>query len=173
MKLPLDRFRQVVRDSVLVALDLLIVNNKEEVLVGRRKNPPAKDWLFVPGGRVYKDERLAEALQRISIGETGVDLSRVEGRLYGLYEHLYPDNCFGEAGVGTHYVVVACLFENCAAIQAPGDDQHVHFQQMSIPELLIHPQVHGYTRNYFLQTPENLFLGAGEMLLPGSLGRRW
>lgn len=48
MKLPLDRCKQVVRDSVLVALDLLIVNHKAEVLVGRRQNPPAKDWLFVP-----------------------------------------------------------------------------------------------------------------------------
>ena len=44
MKLPLDRFKQVVRDSVLVALDLLIVNDRAEVLVGRRCNPPAKDW---------------------------------------------------------------------------------------------------------------------------------
>jgi colanic acid biosynthesis protein WcaH len=56
MRLPIDRFRNVVRDSVLVSLDLLIVNDKAEVLVGRRQNPPAKDWLFVPGGRVYKEE---------------------------------------------------------------------------------------------------------------------
>jgi colanic acid biosynthesis protein WcaH len=172
MKLPLDRFKQVVRDSVLVALDLLIVNDHAEVLVGRRSNPPAKDWLFVPGGRVYKDERLVEALQRISIAETGVDLSRVKGRLYGVYEHLYPDNGFEEAGISTHYAVVACWFENCAPIPAPGDQQHVHFQHMSIPELLSHPQVHAYTRNYFLQNPPNLFLGAGEMLLPASLEQR-
>lgn len=171
MKLPLDRFKQVVRDSVLVALDLLIVNDHAEVLVGRRSNPPAKDWLFVPGGRVYKDERLVEALQRISIAETGVDLSRVKGRLYGVYEHLYPDNGFEEAGISTHYAVVACWFENCAPIPAPGDHQHVDFQYMSIPELLSHPQVHAYTRNYFLRNPPSLFLGAGEMLLPASLGR--
>jgi hypothetical protein len=31
MKLPLDRFNPGVRDSVLVALDLLIVNDKAEV----------------------------------------------------------------------------------------------------------------------------------------------
>ena len=79
MKLPIDRFRNVVRDAVLVSLDLLIVNDKAEVLVGRRQNPPAKDWLFVPGGRVYKEERLTDALQRISVSETGVDLSQAGG----------------------------------------------------------------------------------------------
>jgi colanic acid biosynthesis protein WcaH len=159
MKLPLDRFKQVVRDSVLVALDLLIVNDKAEVLVGRRTNPPAKDWLFVPGGRVYKEERLTEALQRISLSETGVDLSQAAGSLYGVYDHLYPDNGFGEAGISTHYAVIACLFENCPPIHSPGDEQHEYLQPMSIPELLSHPRVHAYTRNYFVPDAPNLFLG--------------
>jgi colanic acid biosynthesis protein WcaH len=159
MKLPLDRFKQVVRDSVLVALDLLIVNDKAEVLVGRRQNPPAKDWLFVPGGRVYKEERLTEALQRISVSETGVDLSQAGGTLYGVYDHLYPDNGFEEDGISTHYAVIACLFENGPSIHSPSDEQHESFQLMSIPELLSHPRVHAYTRNYFVPDAPNLFLG--------------
>jgi hypothetical protein len=30
---------------------------------------------------------------------------------------------------------------------------------MSIPELLSHPRVHAYTRNYFVPDAPNLFLG--------------
>jgi colanic acid biosynthesis protein WcaH len=165
MKLPIDRFRNVVRDSVLVSLDLLIVNDKAEVLVGRRQNPPAKDWLFVPGGRVYKEERLTDALQRISVSETGVDLSQAGGSLYGVYDHLYTDNGLGEDGISTHYAVIACLFENCPSIHSPGDAQHEYFQLMSIPELLSHPRVHAYTRNYFVADAPNLFLGGARPAL--------
>jgi colanic acid biosynthesis protein WcaH len=165
MKLPLDRFKRVVRDSVLLALDLLIVNEKAEVLVGKRRNPPAKGWLFVPGGRVYKEERLTEALRRISTTETGVDLSQAGGTLYGVYDHLYPDNGFGEPGLSTHYAVIACLFENCPPIHCPGDGQHEYFEPMNITKLLSHPRVHAYTRNYFILDPPSLFLrGPGGVL---------
>jgi colanic acid biosynthesis protein WcaH len=167
MKLPLDRFKRVVRDSVLVALDLLIVNEKAEVLVGKRRNSPAKGCLFVPGGRVYKEETLTEALRRISTTETGVDLSQAVSTLYGVYDHLYPDNGFGEPGLSTHYAVIACLFENCPPIHCPADGQHEGFEAMNITELLSHPKVHAYTRSYFIPDPPNLFLrGPGGALSP-------
>ena len=68
MKLPLDRFNPAVRDSVLVALDLLIVNAKAEVLVGRRKQSPGGDWLFALGVRVYKG-RVVDQGAAATVGE--------------------------------------------------------------------------------------------------------
>jgi colanic acid biosynthesis protein WcaH len=110
----------------------------------------------VPGGRVYKEERLTEALRQISVSETGLDLSQATGSLYGVYDHLYPDNGFWEAGLSTHYAVIACPFENCPPIHFLGDRQHEYFQAMSIPELLSHPRVHAYTRNYFVSCAESI-----------------
>jgi colanic acid biosynthesis protein WcaH len=164
MKLPLHQFKRVVRDSVLVSLDLLIVNERNEVLVGSRKNSPAKGWLFVPGGRVHKGEALRDALQRISTDETGVNLGKEDGTLHGIYDHLYPENAFGEPDISTHYVVIACLFHLRSFIPDPRDDQHEELRMMSIPELLAHPRVHVYARNYFAADPPNLFLGADDSL---------
>lgn len=164
MKLPLECFKNVVRDSVLLALDLLIINSQSQVLLGKRNNPPAKDWFFVPGGRVYKEERLADALARISLAEIGVDLSQEAASLYGVYDHFYPDNHFGDTSFGTHYAVIACLFSNCPIIGRPADEQHEQFQCMTVPELLIHPRVHAYTRNYFVPAPPNLFLGRTSLI---------
>jgi colanic acid biosynthesis protein WcaH len=164
MKLPLHEFRQVVRDSVLVSLDLLIVNERNEVLVGTRKNSPAKGWLFVPGGRVHKGEVLRNALQRISTDETGMNLGKEGGTLYGIYDHIYPENAFGEPDISTHYVVIACLFYLRSFTPDPRDDQHEELRMMSIPELLAHPRVHAYARNYFVADPPNLFLGADNSL---------
>ena len=61
------------------SLDMLIFNDKEEVLVGFRRNSPARGRLFVPGGRIYKGENLRSALRCISKSETGVDLVRKTG----------------------------------------------------------------------------------------------
>ncbi len=164
MKLPLHHFRPVVRDAVLVSLDLLIVNDRNEVLVGLRKNSPAKGWLFVPGGRVYKGEAMKDALQRISTNETGIDLSKEDATLYGIYDHIYPENTFGEPDISTHYVVIACLFHLPSFIPGPRDDQHEELRMMGIPELLAHPRVHVYARNYFVADPPNLFLRMDDSL---------
>jgi hypothetical protein len=72
---------------------------------------------------------LTKALPRISVSETGVDLSQTAGSLYGVYEHLYPNFGFGEAGLSTHYAVIACLFENCPPVDFPGDRQHDYFSR--------------------------------------------
>jgi colanic acid biosynthesis protein WcaH len=165
MKLSLRQFRRVVRDSVLVSLDLLVINDRKQVLVGLRKNAPAKGWLFVPGGRVHKGECLQDALQRVSKTETGIDLNKEDATLYGIYEHIYPENAFDEPDIGTHYVVIACLFHLHSFIPAPLDDQHEEFHLMSIPELLVHPRVHNYTRNYFIADPPNLFLRMDDSLV--------
>jgi len=164
MKLPLHQFKQVVRDSVLVSLDLIIIDHCNKILVGLRKNSPAKGWLFVPGGRVHKGEDLGDALQRISTNETGMNLNKEDGTLHGIYDHIYPENAFGEPDISTHYVVIACLFHLRSLVPAPLDDQHEELRMMSAPQLLVHPQVHAYTKNYFIADPPNLFFGVDDSL---------
>jgi colanic acid biosynthesis protein WcaH len=62
MKLSEEQFQQLLRDAVLVSLDLLIVNERQEVLLGKRRNPPARGYWFVPGGRIYKGDSSEKAL---------------------------------------------------------------------------------------------------------------
>ena len=163
MKLAMPQFKRVVRDTVLVSLDLLVMNDREEVLVGRRRNPPAQGYLFVPGGRILKGEDLAGALSRISTSEIGVELKKRDAALHGIYDHVYTDNAFAEDGLNTHYVVIACLFRPGAFVPRAHDDQHEEMRMLPIEKLLNHPEVHPYTRNYFVSGPSNLFLLANEL----------
>ena len=102
-----DEFAQVVRNTPLVAIDLIIRNPDQCVLVGLRTNEPAKGKWFVPGGVVRKYERLADAFARIVKTEVGLRASINDARFVGVYEHLYDNNFFGEEKFGTHYVVLA------------------------------------------------------------------
>src|SRR5437764_13949668 len=102
-----DEFAQVVRKTPLVAIDVIIRNPDQCVLVGLRTNEPAKGKWFVPGGVIRKYERLADAFARIVKAEIGLEATIDDAKFLGVYEHRYDSNVFGEEEFGTHYVVLA------------------------------------------------------------------
>jgi colanic acid biosynthesis protein WcaH len=141
--------RQVVRLSPLAAIDLVIRNARNEILLGLRSHESAKGFYFVPGGMILKNERLSDALARLLKNETNFAASIDDARLLGAYEHFYAANRFGDAGFGTHYVVLAyeLKLDNCAALKA--DAQHSELGWWTEPELLASPKVHDNTKAYF------------------------
>lgn len=51
-----------------------MLNEKNQILLGQRKNAPAKDDWFVPGGRVLKNEPLEQDFKRVSKNELGLEI---------------------------------------------------------------------------------------------------
>ena len=51
-------FLHIVDATPLVSIDLVLRNERDEVLLGQRKNRPAQGIWFVPGGRIRKNERV-------------------------------------------------------------------------------------------------------------------
>jgi colanic acid biosynthesis protein WcaH len=145
-----DEFVQVVRNTPLVSIDVIIRDPDQCVLVGLRTNEPAKGKWFVPGGVVRKYERLADAFARIVKAEVGLEASIDDAKFVGVYEHLYDSNVFGEEGFGTHYVVLA--YELNLDHQPPimNDRQHSGFRWLTVSELISSPDVHQNTRAYFI-----------------------
>ena len=143
-------FAQVVRNTPLVSIDLIIRNPDRCVLVGLRTNEPAKGKWFVPGGVVLKYERLADAFARIVKAEVGVEASIDDAKFIGVHEHLYDRNVFGEEEFGTHYVVLAHELNLDHQPQIVDDPQHSEFRWMTPAELASSPDVHQNTRAYFI-----------------------
>lgn len=141
--------RSVVRLAPLVAIDLVIRNAKGEILLGLRNNEPAKGCYFVPGGMILKNERLRDAFARILKNETNFTATIEDARLLGAYEHFYANNRFGDAGYGTHYVVLGyeLRLDDTAALKP--DDQHSELRWWTEADLLASPDVHHNTKAYF------------------------
>jgi colanic acid biosynthesis protein WcaH len=139
----------VVRLAPLIAIDLIIRNARNEILLGLRNNEPAKGFYFVPGGMILKNERLHEAFVRLLKNETNYSASIGEARLRGAYEHFYANNRFGEAGYGTHYVVLAYELKLDDIRPLKADAQHREFRWWAEPELLASDQVHENAKAYF------------------------
>ena len=108
MYLKKSNFADVVKNTPLVSIDLCI--RKEDALfLGKRLNSPAKDYFFVPGGRIRKNEKIEFALNRIMDEEIGCRPRKKEDfKFLGVYEHFYDDNFLNTEDFTTHYVVLAC-----------------------------------------------------------------
>ncbi|MBM3121942.1 MAG: GDP-mannose mannosyl hydrolase [Chloroflexi bacterium] len=151
-QLETESLANVVRLAPLVSIDLIVRRQDDRVLLGRRTHPPARGWWFVPGGRIRKDERLADAIRRLLAEELGWT-SEAATRLRGAYEHFYPDNFRGTREFDTHYVVLA--YE--VLVDLGGHDlplaQHSEYRWLSVAELLGSADVHRYTQDYFRIDP--------------------
>lgn len=147
MLLTNDKFLEVIEAVPLVSVDLIFRNAAGEILLGKRNNPPAQGFWFVPGGRIRKDERVEEALQRVCAAELNGQLDQAS--LLGVYNHLYAENFLLRPGVGTHYVVLGfeCSLKEGQAIHP--DQQHSDLKWWPLPELLKSPQVHELSKYYF------------------------
>lgn len=153
MNLTPDDFTLVIDSTPLVSIDLIIRNADGEVLLGLRRNRPARDFWFVPGGRIRKNEALRDAVRRIARVELGVEPQ--SWALQGAYDHIYDDNALERPGVNTHYVALGC---RCVLPQdsciAP-DTQHAELRWWPLAALLADPQVHANTKRYFEESPVN------------------
>ena len=153
-----EDFKFVIEKTNLFALDLLVMNHGGQVLLGKRKNAPAKGFWFVPGGRVYLNESLKSAFERILVNETAIPLTNVKHiSLYGLYDHLYENSSLEVSSLGTHYIVAAYKICIVGAPKLQSDGQHFDLKFFDVADLLASNDVHQFTKNYFTEFPDNKF----------------
>ena len=134
-------WRTIVRTVPIVSVDL-VVRHGDAVLLGRRTNEPAAGEWFVPGGRVHKNERLADAVHRIAGEEVGTAVT-IERQL-GVYEHFWETAAVA-ADLEKHYVPVAYLV-TADGIPIDPDDQHdrVRWFEPPFDDLDLHHYVATY-----------------------------
>lgn len=143
----IDKFKTVVENTPLISIDFIIENQEGKFLLGKRVNEPAKDFWFTLGGRIFKNESLDDAVERLSHKEFNHTLTREMLQFHGIYEHFY-DNSFADSAISTHYIVLAYRFRIEDELTLP-TAEHTHYRFFSVEELLDDAFVHTYVKNYF------------------------
>jgi len=146
MYLEQELFSSTIEHTPLISIDLVVENSQGEVLLGKRINEPAKGYWFVPGGRVFKDETLDAAFERIAKEELGLNAKRSDAEFLGVYEHFYTNNVFND-NFSTHYIVLGHKIISDEKLSL--NNQHEAYKLFSQKELLESDDVHKYTKNYF------------------------
>jgi colanic acid biosynthesis protein WcaH len=148
--LPIPEFERAVGALPLVSVDWVLINPSGQILLGHRRNAPARLWWFTPGGRVRKNEPLANCLQRVVVSELGLDAINVHGaRLMGVWDHFYEDSAVS-AEISTHYVNLPHLVQlsHSLVLNALPTDQHIAWRWQDVQAAAVADDVHPYVRVY-------------------------
>jgi colanic acid biosynthesis protein WcaH len=137
--IPPEEYRAIAQNVPVVSIDLL-VHHKAGIVLGKRKNEPAKGEWFVPGGTVLKRETLIDAVHRVAQEELGSDVV-VDGRL-GTYEHFY-DAAATEGVESKQYLATAFIVTPRKSTLEP-DEQHDSLRVFDAP----FPELHNYVERY-------------------------
>ena len=136
----------------LVSVDLVLVNPERQLLLGLRRNAPARDWWFTPGGRVRKNEPFATCMERIAVSELGLPKALLQSaRLMGVWDHFYEDSAFSSE-VSTHYVNLPHLLrlKRTLDVSVLPLDQHTAWRWQHAEVVAdaedVHPYVHFYAQ---------------------------
>ncbi|PST85889.1 GDP-mannose mannosyl hydrolase [Photobacterium sp. NCIMB 13483] len=144
-----SKFKSVIRNTPLISIDLIVENENNQILLGIRLNKPAQGFWFVPGGRIVKNETMAQAFSRLTKAELGVELQLSDATLIGPFEHFYDDNFSGD-DFSTHYVVLGYRIKLDILLSQLPIEQHGHYQWFDMATLLSVDDVHHYTKRYFI-----------------------
>jgi colanic acid biosynthesis protein WcaH len=157
--LPPEQFSAACAALPLVSIDLVLTHPDGQLLLGQRNNAPARGWWFTPGGRIRKNEALADARLRVARDELGLPASALARSVpMGAWDHFYTDSAFDPA-VSTHYVNLPWWLpltrEEVAALALPHGpgEQHAHWQWLPLAQAQVDPTVHPYARVYAQWTP--------------------
>ena len=154
MYLTNNQLSSVFKNSIVVTIDLCIVD-KKRLLLGKRLNPPAKDFYFVPGGRIRKGENIKVALKRILKNETGQSIikEREENiNFLGVYEHFYEENFLGNKRYKSQYIVLSYVLPVICLSEFNKDNfknQHSDYIWHNYQDHTLNNKIHNYTRDYF------------------------
>ena len=79
----------------------IVLNNKNKVFVGKRKDNPIDKWQMPQGG-VNEGEELIEAMKRELKEETGIENIRILKEINGWSEYELPANLLGKIWRGKY-----------------------------------------------------------------------
>ena len=86
-KLFLKTFRYVPR----VAVDILVKNQKSEIILTKRNIAPLKGLWHIPGSYIIKNEKITDCIERIAKDEIGIRISGKKAKLVGVSEDMIAD----------------------------------------------------------------------------------
>ncbi|MCR4328835.1 MAG: NUDIX domain-containing protein [Patescibacteria group bacterium] len=103
-KIPEALYKEIHHYLPLICTDVVVIGGakKKHFLLVKRKNEPEKGAWWFPGGRIFKNELLAEAAARKVKQETGLTPKRLTQ--LGIYEYFSPVGYF--EGMNSHMLAV-------------------------------------------------------------------
>ena len=146
-------FEIVLENTPLVSVDIILENEKNQFLLGRRRNQPAKGFWFVPGGRIRKGELIIDALKRVALEEVGLEIKDHNYNFLGAFDHIYENSIFSTKTrpSSTHYVALGFHYQiRAEEVSQVENPQHSELSWMSLKTASSIEGLHKLSHDYIL-----------------------
>ena len=87
-------YQEIYENVPIACVDILITNNDKFLLAKRTCKPAQFEW-WLPGGRIWKNERLADAASRKVKEEFGLEYPASDFNFLSCKETIFPDSNYG------------------------------------------------------------------------------
>ena len=135
--IPTELFQQIIENMPVFCIDIVLVHDNK-VLLTYRTDEPAKNQWWIQGGRVYKNERINEAIQRLAKRETGMEVEVI--KQIGTYEVFFDKGSL-ELKTGIHDVAVCFLVKPKEELNVNLDNTHKQYKWIERVEDSLHSYV--------------------------------
>jgi len=105
-QIPQKEYKKILEKMPICCVDGVISFRGKVLLVLRNKEPAKNKW-WLPGGRIFKNERLRAAMKRKIKEETGINV-KVE-KIIGIYETFFKKGPFKNLKTGVHTINICFL----------------------------------------------------------------
>lgn len=129
-KIPKNTYKKIMENIPILCVDIILKKGKKILLV-KRKNKPLKDVWWIPGGRVFKNETLIDAVKRKCMEELNINVEKIKE--IGTYEYIGQDPFFETIKTGVHTVSVVYLM-NYISGEIKVDRNHECFKWFEIKD---------------------------------------
>ena len=137
-----ELYKSILNCMPIPTVDILFVNSKDELLLGKRNNEPLMWIYYIPGGRVNKGEWSLNAAKRKVNEELGIDIDISRLQFIWVYDDIFDNSAF--AGISTHCIPVTYMYRLLAhEIDqfALADNQHTDLRFFSLDDPTLHEMI--------------------------------
>jgi len=138
-RIPPDVFKKICEYVPVCCVDV-IVRHQGKVLLIKRERVPAKGLWWIPGGRIFKNEKLEKAALRKVREEVGLVVKNLK-KVRNFYETLFRESPFKEVKTGTHTVNCVFVGEPAGTPLVRVDKDHSDYRWIDRIEGDLHPYI--------------------------------
>jgi len=125
-KIPEKEYKNILEKMPICCVDLVIVREGKVLLIKRKGDSFDGKW-FIIGGRIYKNEKLEDAVKRKAFEETGLNVKILKN--LGIFEAFEDSSAFGNSiKSGTHSISGGFLVEPIEEVEVKLDETSTDFK---------------------------------------------
>ena len=136
-----DVYKLIIENTIIEAVDLMIINNKWQLLLWLRNNEPLKWIYYIPWWRRYKNELMIDSLKRKWYEELWLNIDETKLSFLWVYDDIYDNSVFGD--FPSHYSSITYVYRITEEDEKfiISDSQHDEFKFFDMMDPTIHSAI--------------------------------